>query len=203
MKIPDSSDPASQSKEKRWILNTSNQGKKREFERLFAQYEISLEAQQHDLHEIDADLLTVVVHKASQLGDGILVEDTSLEIEGASVGVNVRWLLEHLSQYVGRKAEWRTLLAYQKSGLIYVFEGKIRGTIVSPRGKEGFGFDPFFLPDNSTLTLAEAKPDDFNARAKAVEALVHGRIFSSLPPITHWDGPWQEHGMMPKSNDPD
>lgn len=178
-------------KERHWVLNTSSEGKRKEFERLFALHGFSLEIQQNDLDEIDADPETVVVHKASQLGEDILVEDTSLDIEGVNVGVNVRWLLENLHQYVGHKAEWRTLLAYQKKGLIYVFEGKIGGTIVPPRGKEGFGFDPFFLPDNAELTLAEAKPDEVNARAKAVQALVQGEPILTVPPLTEWEGSWQ------------
>jgi XTP/dITP diphosphohydrolase len=176
-----------------WILNTSNQDKMREFKRLFAKYKVSLGALHADLKEIDADPLTVVVHKASQLEEGILVEDTSLDVEGAFLGVNIRWLLEHLHQCVGRKAEWRTLLAHQKNGLIYVYEGKVTGTIVQPRGEGGFGFDPFFLPDNAHCTLAESKPDDVNARAKAVAALIQDSYLAILPPIADWDGPWQHH----------
>ncbi len=165
----------------------------REFKRLFAAFQISLASTHTDLKEIEADPVSVVAHKASQLEDGILVEDTSLDIEGASVGVNIRWLLDHIHQYVGHTAEWRTLLAYQKDGLIYVYEGKVRGTIVQPRGEGGFGFDPFFLPDNSTCTLAQAKPDTVNARAKAVEALIQGVVLVVVPSITHWEGPWQPH----------
>ena len=118
---------------------------------------------------------------------------SSAEIEGASIGVHVRWLLNYLSEHVGQKTQWRTLLAYQKDGLIYVFEGKINGTIVQPRGTHGFGFDPYFLPDGSILTLAEAKPDEVNARAKAVDALIQNQPLSIVHPITHWTGPWQEH----------
>ena len=68
-----------------WILNTSNQGKRSEFQRLFAQHGLSLTTQQIDLKEIDSDPVTVVVHKASQLEEEVLVEDTSLRFfsEGA------------------------------------------------------------------------------------------------------------------------
>ena len=175
-----------------WLLNTSSEGKRKEFQRLFALHGRQLEVQQIDLPEIDADPMSVVVHKASQLGEDILVEDTSLDIEGACVGVHIRWLLEHLDRYVGRRAQWRTLMAYQHKKQIYIFEGKVSGTIVCRRGENGFGFDPYFLPDGSTLTLAEAKPDAVNARAKAVEVLIQGRPIAIVPPMTRWDGPWQE-----------
>jgi XTP/dITP diphosphohydrolase len=176
---------------KTWLLNTSNKGKLREFKQLFAEYDIAITSTEIDLKEISSDPLTVVVHKASQMGEEILVEDTSLDIEGAEVGIHVRSLLDHLSTYVGRKATQRVLLAYLKEGLVYVYEGKVDGTIVFPKGENGFGFDPVFLPDGSELTLAQAKPFAVNARAKVVEAFVKNHPTVITPSITQWDGPWQ------------
>lgn len=127
-----------------WKLNTSNPGKFEEFKRLFAKYGCTLETTHFDLKEIDADPLQVIAHKASQLGDNILVEDTSLDIEGVSVGIHIRWLLEHLSEYAGRKAEWTVLLAFRRAHQIHIYKGTVSGTIVPSRGTTGFGFDPFF-----------------------------------------------------------
>ncbi len=76
--------------EKIRFLNTSNPGKLKEFERLFGQHGASLQTTYVDLEEIDADPITVAVHKASQLEEGVIIEDTSLEIEGADVGMNIR-----------------------------------------------------------------------------------------------------------------
>ncbi len=176
---------------KTWTLNSSNQGKLHEFEQLFAKHGITLFSSTQDLKEIQADPITVVVHKASQMGEEILVEDTSLDIEGEEVGINVRWLLDHLPAFVGRKARWRALLAYLKKGSVYVYEGVVDGVIVPPRGKGGFGFDPVFLPNTSEQTLAEAKPSHVNARAKVVEALLQDKPIAVVPPIKRWDGPWQ------------
>jgi len=178
-------------KEKLWKLNTSNQGKFLEFKALFADHGFALEATHIDLPEIIADPVTVVVHKASQIGENILVEDTSLEVEGADVGINVRWLLDHLEANVGKKAVWTVLLAYKKNDQIFVYEGVVDGTIVAPRGSSGFGFDPVFLPEGADKTLAEAKPDQYNARAKAVEALIKGNVLVVKPVMTSWNGPWQ------------
>lgn len=176
---------------KSWRLNTSNKGKLLEFEQYFAEYGMTLTATEIDIKEIVADPLTVVVHKASQIGEEILVEDTSLDVEGAEVGINVRWLLDHLSTFVGQKASQRVLLAYLKKGLVYVYEAKVDGTIVLPRGSGGFGFDPIFLPNGSDETLAQAKPFAVNARAKVVEAFVKGPPSVVTPAMTHWNGPWQ------------
>lgn len=174
-----------------WLLNTSNKGKLREFEHYFAAHDITIQPTEIDLKEISADPLTVVVHKATQIGEEILVEDSSLDIEGAEVGINIRWLLDHLSKYNHRKASWRVLLAYLKSGQVYVWEARVEGTIVLPRGDGGFGFDPIFLPNGSEKTLAQEKPPAVNARAMVVEAFVSRPASYVVPAITGWDGPWQ------------
>lgn len=175
-----------------WKLNTSNLGKSQEFKLLFAKYGHSLEISHVDLSEIDADPISVVTQKASQLGDNILVEDTSLEIEDSSIGIHVRWLLDHLSKYVGRQAHWTALLAYRKGGEVLIFKGEVLGTIVEPKGTGGYGFDRVFLPYGSSETLAEYKPDQFNARSKAVEALMQGNIWMTRPVIEQWKGKWQQ-----------
>lgn len=172
-------------------LNTSNQGKYEEYKRLFSAHGYGLEATDVDLREIDADPVTVVVHKASQMPEGVIVEDTSLDVEGAAVGINVRWLLDHLPEFAGKKAVWTVLLAYQKEGNILVYRGVIDGVIVQPQGSGGFGFDPVFLPVGARETLAQSKPDEVNARAAAVKALISNDVFAERTPILNWDGPWQ------------
>jgi len=174
-----------------WKLNTSNLGKFEEFKRLFAQYGSKLETSHFDLKEIDSDPTKVVAHKASQLEENVIVEDTSLDIVGASIGIHIRWLLDHLADYVGRRAEWTVLLAFRQRDQVYIYKGSVSGTIVLPRGTTGFGFDPVFLPDGSTNTLAESKPDEVNARAKAVESLIKGDVWTKHPVIESWEGPWQ------------
>lgn len=179
--------------EAQWHLNTSNAGKLKEFQRLFAKYGVTLSSTAFDLDEIDADPISVVAHKASQLNELILIEDTSLDIEDASVGVNVRWLIDHLDEYIGRKAVWTVLLAYRIDNDIFIYKGEVKGLIVSSNGSQGFGFDPVFLPNNSDQTLAESKPDEVNARALAVDALMTKELFTVVKAIYDWDGPWQEH----------
>lgn len=172
-------------------LNTSNVGKLEEFRRLFLQVGLDLEASSVDLAEIDADPISVVVHKASHVDEGVLIEDTSLDIDGADVGVNIRWLIDNLEQLEGCEARWTCLLAQRVGDMVYVYEGQVTGTIVQKRGDGGFGFDPYFLPHGRELTLAQAKPDDVNARALAVDAFVFRQVMTSADPIFDWDGGWQ------------
>ena len=172
-------------------INTSNVNKLKEFKQLFKAKGIDLHVSNKDLKEIIADPISVVVHKASQLEKNIIVEDTSLEIENEDVGINVRWLLDNLSKYTGKKAVWTVLLAYQKAdGMVYVYQGQIKGIIVLPKG-QGFGFDPVLKPEGSDFTLAESKPDVYNARAKAVLNFAKDKFISFQKPIVSWDGAWQ------------
>ncbi len=117
--------------------------------------------------------------------------DTSLVIEGADIGVNVRWLIDRLPEYVGRKAIWEVLLAYRKEEQVYIYVGTIAGRIVPPEGTEGFGFDRFFMPEGAAKTLASDKSDQYNARALAVQALMDDEIFKIMPVIKEWGGSWQ------------
>ena len=175
-----------------FYLNTSNKGKLAEFQQLFSLHGISLRSTCLDLPEIAADPIKVLVHKASCLDDFSIVDDTSLEVEGTDIGINVRWLLNELANYLEKPAIWTVLLGYKKDGQIYVYEGHVNGRIVSPRGDGGFGFDPYFCPDGHSSTLAEAKPPEVNARALAVENFVKKKIYQIHQPIINWHGSWQE-----------
>lgn len=179
-------------KEKIWKINTSNWNKLKEFREIFAKYGVELESTSVDLMEIEADPITVVVHKASHAGERVLVDDSILDIEGAKIGINVRWMLERLPQFEGRKALWTVHLAYREKGKVLIFEGHVRGTIVKARGESDFGFNPVFQPEGSDKTLAEAKPDSVNARAMAVAALMEGRVKFTKPAMDDWNGRWQE-----------
>lgn len=174
-----------------WKINTSNQGKLKEFREIFNNYGATLNATTVDIKEIDADEVSVVIHKASQLDEHVIVDDTSLNVEGADVGINVKWLIDHLSELEGKRACWSVLLAYREGDQVYIYQGEVLGTIVKPRGSSGFGFDPYFLPDGSKLTLAEFKPRNLNARALAVEALMNDLTLTIEPVIEDWKGPWQ------------
>jgi XTP/dITP diphosphohydrolase len=59
-----------------------------------------------------------------------------------------------------------------------VVEGRLYGRITrAPRGTNGFGYDPVFLPDSSALTTAEMEPS-------AKDAISHrGRALRALAPV--------------------
>ncbi len=74
-----------------------------------------------------------------------------------------------------RSAEFRTCIAYY-DGNVNLIAGSTKGTIAAElKGKNGFGFDPIFIPEGYTMTYAEMTLEEKNAvshRSKAVLAFV-------------------------------
>jgi len=176
-------------------LNTSNLGKLVEFQRLFGET-YSLTTTKQDLGEIESTPENVAIHKSIQMGDDVLVEDTSLDVEGASVGVNVKWMLDNLHEFEGKAAKWTVMLAIKKGPNARICHGVVSGTIVKAVGNQGFGFDPVFKPDLSDKTLAQEKPDRVNARFYAVQALMSNdpkfcKTLEIPAELFHWSGAWQ------------
>jgi len=56
------------------------------------------------------------------------------------------------------------------------FEGRVDGRLTfPPRGEKGFGYDPIFIPEGSTITFGEMKPEKKHAishRARAFERMI-------------------------------
>ncbi|MBO0934385.1 RdgB/HAM1 family non-canonical purine NTP pyrophosphatase [Fibrella aquatilis] len=94
---------------------------------------------------------------------------------------NIAKLLKNLDGQTNRRAQFRTvitLVAPDATGspTEHQFEGIVPGTILTePRGTEGFGYDPVFLPDGYTQTFAEmplSEKSKISHRARALAGLV-------------------------------
>ncbi len=97
--------------------------------------------------------------------------------EGHDSLANTRLLLRNLEGIADRRARFRTVMALVRdSGEEVCVSGKVEGRIIeSPRGTDGFGYDPVFVPDGDTRTFAEMSAEDKNAvshRRRATEALL-------------------------------
>jgi XTP/dITP diphosphohydrolase len=72
------------------------------------------------------------------------------------------------------------------SGSEHVTEGVLDGSVIdAPRGTNGFGYDPIFLPESSGLTTAEmaaADKDKISHRGRALRALAPVIAMSTPPP---------------------
>ena len=80
---------------------------------------------------------------------------------------------------LGRAAHFACVAALVlPSGTEHVTEGTVSGRIAdAPRGTNGFGYDPIFVPAGSELTTAEMSPE-------AKDAISHrGRALRALAPV--------------------
>ncbi len=119
-------------------------------------------------------------------------DDSGLEVEilGNAPGVysaryagepkndekNMDKLLLALENHSNRNAQFRTVICLILLGKEYFFEGIIKGKIIHVRkGKDGFGYDPIFIPDGYEKTFAEMTIEEKNKishRALAVEKMI-------------------------------
>ena len=129
------------------------------------------------------------IFKAS--GKNVFADDTGLEVEALNgrPGVhsarfagenkdsdaNIEKLLSLLENETNRNARFRTVIALILNGKEYLFEGTVSGKIIrARRGKQGFGYDPVFIPDGKSVTFAEMDLEEKNMishRARAFEKL--------------------------------
>lgn len=89
---------------------------------------------------------------------------------------NIDFLLKNLEGKPLRTARFKTVITLILEGKIHQFEGLAEGEILeAPRGIEGFGYDPVFLPKGYTQTFGEMNLEEKNrisARGRATQKLV-------------------------------
>jgi XTP/dITP diphosphohydrolase len=125
-------------------------------------------------------------------GMNCFADDTGLEIdalagrpgvfsaryagENCSFDDNIDKILLELSGIDNRKACFRCVICLIMDGKEHLFEGRIQGSITMERqGKDGFGYDPVFLPDGHSHTFAEMPAylkNGISHRGRAVEKMV-------------------------------
>jgi XTP/dITP diphosphohydrolase len=82
-----------------------------------------------------------------------------------------------------RKAHFLSVLCVAwPDGHVQEFEGRVDGTLVwPPRGEQGFGYDPMFLPDGYGLTFGEMSRDEKHGLPRDGAPLSHrARAFIKL-----------------------
>lgn len=69
---------------------------------------------------------------------------------------NMDKLLFNLKGITDRNARFKTVITLILNGKIDIFEGTVEGKIIEEkRGKQGFGYDPIFVPNGFQRTFAE------------------------------------------------
>lgn len=142
---------------------------------------------------IEGNALQKARYVFDHYGIACFADDTGLEVEALNgePGVysaryageqrsdhdNIQLLLSQLKNGSNRKARFKTVIAWVEEGRVETFEGLVYGTIIdTPRGTNGFGYDPVFVPDGFNKTFAEMELADKNLishRAIAVKKLTN------------------------------
>ena len=152
-----------------FTLVTGNRNKLLESERLLG---CRLDHESVDLPEIQSlDLLEVLRAKGEEawrrLRRPVVVEETGLSLAamGGFPGPLVKWMLEAMGPVgIARavhglgdaRASACCALIYIDGEVTLIGEGETRGELVlEPKGEDGFGWDPVFVPDGEQRTYAE------------------------------------------------
>lgn len=184
---------------KRLLLATRNEHKRREFARVLGGWEIDALPEEVELPpEDEATFAQNALGKARAVaratGSASIADDSGIEaaaLEGRPGVRSARYAGERASDAENlakllREApaasalEYVCALAYvdPQTGQERVFEGRCAGTLAAePRGERGFGYDPAFLPDdwpgNETMAeLSDAQKDQISHRGRAARALM-------------------------------
>ena len=124
--------------------------------------------------------------------ENCFADDTGLEVEALDGGPgvhsaryageeksaenNIEKLLQSLKKCDNRSAQFRTVIALIFNREEYLFEGVVKGIITrEKKGKNGFGYDPVFQPENYALNFAQLNMEEKNKishRARAFEKLI-------------------------------
>ena len=97
--------------------------------------------------------------------------------------IGLSGILTLLEEFDSPRAYFRTSIAYCSKPETVAFEGSIRGTIVPPRGTEGFGYDPIF--EYNGKTLAEMNLTENNAISHRGRALSKLASWLDNDPVEH------------------
>lgn len=176
------------------VLATHNSGKLKEIRELLGPHGISVKSAgdlglPEPVEDGDSFIANAEIKsRASAIASGLpaLSDDSGLAVNalGGAPGIySARWAGDKKDFSVAMKRVWEELEAKKASdrsayfvcvlslcypdGKTVNFEGRVNGTLVyPPRGSNGFGYDPMFIPDGYAQTFGEME-------AKAKHAISH------------------------------
>ena len=141
---------------------------------------------------LDGNALQKAQWVYERTGLDCFADDTGLEVEAldgrpgvysaryagehCSFDDNINKILSEMQGKTNRRARFRTVICLIENGEPRYFEGRVDGQILTERyGKEGFGYDPIFMPDRFAVSFAEMPlevKNHISHRGKAVAKLV-------------------------------
>lgn len=131
-----------------------------------------------DLTEIqDIDPKNIIKAKMKEarkkVHGSIVVDDVSIyfDVFGNYPGPMVKWIVETLGpkkiykmlkKLGNTKMTWVCTVGFFHNGRTRFFRGVVKGKAMPPKGKNGFGLDPIFMPEGFKKTFAQMKDEEKN-----------------------------------------
>lgn len=187
----------------RLVIASHNPGKVREIADLLTPYAVEVVSADtlglEEPEETGTTFAENAILKARVAADGsglpALADDSGLAVDalGGAPGIfSARWAgpekdfgaamervweaMEEAKAENNRAAFICALAVAEPGGGTQVFEGRVEGTLVKPpRGDQGFGYDPIFVPDGHEITFGEMDPaakHEISHRADAFRKLI-------------------------------
>jgi inosine/xanthosine triphosphate pyrophosphatase family protein len=190
---------------KDFVIVTSNALKIAEYQR-FAGDQLRVEPGA-DLPEVLGTPDEIIIHKALLAGEGRMVEDAIMWIDGKA-HVDVKWKIPALlrGEYpVGAKLVWEVRLGVLHEGVVYAYLGQTHGTI-QVFDTDGFGMDPVFRVDGVGKSLSrlavENVKDQYSARCFAAKNVFEAKPYLTVSrdSVLEWAGAWQNDDQPPLVN---
>ena len=180
------------------VIASGNPGKVREFEGLLSGLPLTVKAQPDGLEieetgsTFSANARIKAIAVAAATGDWALADDSGLSVDAldgapgvhsaryaASDPERIARLLKALDAEDNRSARFCAALcvAAPDGSVLLEVEGHCKGSIIrTPRGNQGFGYDPIFEVEGTQKTFAEMSLKEKKAHGH------RGRAFSLLEP---------------------
>ena len=171
---------------------TGNKNKFQEAQLILMEYDLELEMENTKIPEIqsnDIEIIakTSVIEAKKRVSGSIIVEDAGLFIKKLNgfpgpyssyvqKTLGCKGILKLLEGVEERTAEFKSAVAFIKDTAtpkVKIFHGVINGEISKEmRGKQGFGFDPIFIPNQLDRTFGEIRVKEkskYSHRAMALK----------------------------------
>ena len=159
-----------------FVIASSNEGKVKEFQKLLEEFPLNFINQPEGFSveetgtTFEANARIKAIEVSKKTGFLSLADDSGLSVEalGGAPGIHsaryaksdkerVYKILKELEPFSNRKAKFECALCIASNNKVLLeVTGSCKGSITfSPRGENGFGYDPIFEVDSLGLTFAE------------------------------------------------
>lgn len=172
---------------------TTNTNKFNEVKDILSNYDIKVKMAELDLLEIQSnDLEVIAMYKAKdacrKLNTRVIIEDDGLFIASLKgfpgpyssfvfKTIGNEGIIQLMKSFSDRTATFRSVIAYcEPNNTTLTFVSNVNGEISAEISGKGWGYDPVFIPNDSTqLTYAElgSKKNESSHRKLVLEKFAH------------------------------